>query len=164
MTVVTCAPNHPNGKIYPGFRNSLWQSETRDGVKVVRLWTWLAANEGFWPRILNYVSYMIDGDPGAAVPAQGGRDRDDLAAVLLRAGRPVRAAVKRAPWVLEIRDLWPESIVAVGAMRKGAAIRFLEKAGGVRLPPGRRHRLADARLHSAYRRALRRRRARSPCS
>ena len=59
MTVVTCAPNHPHGKLYPGYRNRLWQSETLDGVKVVRLWTWLAANEGFLPRILNYVSYMV---------------------------------------------------------------------------------------------------------
>ena len=59
VTVVTCAPNHPNGKVYPGFRNRLWQAETRDGVRVVRLWTWLAANQGFAPRVLNYLSYMF---------------------------------------------------------------------------------------------------------
>src|SRR5208337_1246935 len=34
--------------------------------------------------------------------------------------------MQRRPWVLEIRDIWPESIVAVGAMRKGAITRTLE--------------------------------------
>jgi len=126
VTVVTCVPNHPHGKIYPGYRNKLWQSETRDGVKVVRLWTWLAANEGFLPRILNYVSYMV-----AAILALPFLPKADVVVTTSPQffcglvglfARPV----KRAPWVLEIRDLWPESIVAVGAMKKGTAIRFLE--------------------------------------
>ena len=126
VTVVTCAPNHPNGKVYPGYRNKLWQSETRDGVKIVRLWTWLAANEGFLSRILNYVSYLV-----AALLALPFLPRADVivttspqffCGMVGLFARPI----KRAPWVLEIRDLWPESIVAVGAMKKGFAIRLLE--------------------------------------
>jgi len=126
VTVVTCAPNHPHGKLYPGFKNKLWQTETRDGVKVVRLWTWLAANEGFLPRVLNYVSYMV-----MAVLALPFLPRADVVVTTSPqffcglVGFFARA-VKRAPWVLEIRDIWPESILAVGAMKKGLAIRFLE--------------------------------------
>lgn len=126
VTVVTCAPNHPHGKIYPGYRNRLYQSETIGGVRVIRVWTLLAANEGFARRILNYVSYLasvilvlpflpkadviVSTSPQFFCGLAGGFAR----------------LFKRAPWVLEIRDLWPESIVAVGAMRKGLAIRFLE--------------------------------------
>jgi glycosyltransferase involved in cell wall biosynthesis len=126
VTVVTCAPNHPHGKLYPGYRNKLWQSETLGGVKVVRLWTHLAANEGFLPRILNYVSYMA-----AAILALPFLPKADVVVTTSPQffcglvglfARPL----KRAPWVLEIRDLWPESIVAVGAMKKGRTIRFLE--------------------------------------
>ncbi len=126
VTVVTCAPNHPHGKLYPGYRNKLWQSETLDGVKVVRVWSWLAANEGFLPRILNYVSYMA-----ACILALPFLPKADVVVTTSPQffcglvglfARPV----KRAPWVLEIRDLWPESIVAVGAMKKGRTIRFLE--------------------------------------
>ncbi len=126
VTVVTCAPNHPQGKLYPGYRNRFWQSETRDGVKVIRLWTWLAANEGFLPRILNYVSYMIAAT--LALPFLPKADVVVTTSPQFFCGlvglfaRPI----KRAPWVLEIRDLWPESIVAVGAMKKGASVRFLE--------------------------------------
>lgn len=127
VTVVTCAPNHPHGKLYPGFKNKLWQTETRDGVKVVRLWTWLAANEGFWPRIFNYVSYMLMAL--LALPFLPKADVVVTTSPQFFCGLVGFFAriVKRAPWVLEIRDLWPESIVAVGAMKKGAAIRFLER-------------------------------------
>ena len=131
VTVVTCAPNHPHGKVYPGYRNKLWQSETRDGVRIVRLWTWLAANEGFLPRILNYVSYML-----AAILALPFLPKADVIVTTSPqffcglVGLFARG-LKRAPWVLEIRDLWPESIVAVGAMKKGFAIRFLEWLDGV---------------------------------
>jgi hypothetical protein len=35
--------------------------------------------------------------------------------------------LKRTPWVLEIRDLWPESIVALGALTNRFAIRLLSR-------------------------------------
>ena len=57
VVVVTCAPNHPGGRLYPGYANLPRQSETIDGVRVVRVWTYLAANEGFARRTLNYISY-----------------------------------------------------------------------------------------------------------
>lgn len=126
VTVVTCAPNHPRGEIYPGYKNRLFHLETLEGVRVVRIWTFLAANEGFLLRILNYFSYMI-----FAVLAAFRLERPDviistspqffcgLTGLLVK-------SMRGAPWILEIRDLWPESIVTVGAMREGLAIRFLE--------------------------------------
>ena len=126
VTVVTCVPNHPTGRAYPGYRNRLWQEEERDGVRVIRLWTWLAANEGFLPRIANYVSYLLSVllwmwrlPKADVVLSTSPQFFCGLAGWLLKR--------KRRPWVLEIRDLWPESIVTVGAMRRGAAIRFIEK-------------------------------------
>ena len=59
VTVVTCAPNHPAGKLYDGYRNRLFQRETLDGVEVIRVWTYLAANAGFLRRTLNYLSYVL---------------------------------------------------------------------------------------------------------
>lgn len=127
VVVVTCAPNHPGGKLFPGYENRFRQSETIDGVRVLRVWTFLAANEGFLRRTLNYVSYAI-----AATLATIGLERPDV----IVSTSPqffcglvglVAKQLKRAPWVLEIRDLWPESIVTVGAMRKGVLVRFLER-------------------------------------
>ena len=59
VTVLTCAPNVPNGVVYEGYRNRVRQHETIDGVQVVRVWTFIAANAGTLRRILNYVSYMF---------------------------------------------------------------------------------------------------------
>src|SRR5262245_33405360 len=126
VTVVTCAPNHPNGKLYPSYRNRFYQTERIDGVHVIRLWTFLAANEGFLLRTLNYVSYLV-----AAVLVLPTLRRPDVIVSTSPqffcglAGLAARF-IKRAPWVLEIRDLWPESIVTVGAMRRNWCVRLLE--------------------------------------
>ena len=126
VTVVTCAPNHPGGNIYPGYKNRFYAAETVDGVKIIRLWTFIAANEGFARRILNYASYFA-----AVILALPLLPKTDVIVTTSPqffcglVGYGVRL-FKRRPWVLEIRDLWPESIVTVGAMRKGLAIRFLE--------------------------------------
>lgn len=125
VTVVTCAPNHPAGTLYPGYRNRFYQEELVDGVRVIRLWTWLAANEGFLPRIANYLSYFLSifvwmwRLPKAdIVLSTSPQFFCGLAGALLQR--------RNRPWVLEIRDLWPESIVAVGAMKRSRVVRLLE--------------------------------------
>ncbi len=59
VTVVTCAPNFPEGKVYDGYRNRPWQTEIIDGIRVVRVWTYITANEGFIRRTIDYMSYMM---------------------------------------------------------------------------------------------------------
>lgn len=126
VTVVTCAPNHPRGVLYPGYRNRWFQSEVLDGIRVIRLWTYLSPNEGFVRRTLNYLSYMF-----AVILAIPRLPKADIVISTSPqffnglAGYFV-SRLKRVPWVLEIRDLWPESIVAVGAIRNRTIIRMLE--------------------------------------
>lgn len=126
VTVVTSAPNHPRGVVYPGYRNRLLQREVRDGVNVVRVWTFLAANEGFARRALNYVSFLVSAT--LALPRLPRADVCVSTSPQFFCGLTglIAATVFRVPWVLEIRDLWPESIVTVGAMRKGLGTRVLE--------------------------------------
>lgn len=127
VTIITCVPNAPRGEIYPGYRNGLRRVEYVDGIRVVRVWSYVAANKGTFRRILNFLSYMAS----AFIAAQLEPRPDVLiatspqffcgwAGVLLH-------WLRRWPFVLEIRDIWPESITAVGAMRRGVAIRFLER-------------------------------------
>jgi glycosyltransferase involved in cell wall biosynthesis len=126
VTVVTCAPNCPSGVIFPGYRNRWRSEEWLDGIRVVRVWTWLAANQGFGLRLANYLSYMLRATLYAATS-----ERPDL----IVATSPqffcgwagvLAARLRRVPLVLEIRDLWPESIVAVGAMKPSRWIKLLE--------------------------------------
>ena len=125
VTIVTGAPNHPAGKVYPGYRNRLFGREMVEGVEVIRVWTWLAANRGFARRTLNHLSFLV------SVVLQGWRlPRYDL--VISTSPQFFCGLAgwffkrRNRPWVLEIRDLWPESIIAVGAMRKGWLITAIE--------------------------------------
>ena len=125
VTVVTCAPNHPRGVLYSGYRNRLWQRETRDGIDIIRIATYITANEGFVRRSLGYLSFLV-----ACVCAAPFFPRADVLVTTSPqffnglAGYPVKL-IKRIPWVLEIRDLWPESVLAVGAVKNPVLIRFL---------------------------------------
>ena len=126
VTVVTCAPNHPRGQVYPGYRNRLFTREEKDGITIVRVWTYVTANEGFLKRTLNYLSYMA----AAIVTAPFLQKADIVISTSPQffnglAGYVV-SRMKRTPWVLEIRDLWPESILAVGAIKNRFIIHLLE--------------------------------------
>ena len=126
VTVVTCAPNVPDGKIYPGYRNRLTQQEVIDGIHVNRVWTYIAANRGKRRRSLNYLSYLVS----AIIRALYLKRPDVIIATSPQffcgwTGALARY-VFRVPFILEIRDIWPDSIVAVGAMRGSRKIRLMQ--------------------------------------
>jgi len=133
VTVLTCAPNVPHGRVYQGYKNHWRRVEQIDGVRVVRVWTYLAANSGALRRMLNFLSFQWN------VTWQARKEeRPDLVIATSPqffcglAG--VRVARKNScPFILEIRDLWPESIAAVtgiGSKRyslTGLGIRYLAR-------------------------------------
>jgi len=126
ITVITSAPNVPGGVVYPGYRNRFVR-ENQDGIRVQRVWTYLAPNKGTVRRILNYLSYMFS----AFFAGLAGRRPDVVVATSPQffcawAGL-LLAICRRRPFVLEIRDIWPESITAVEAMRNRAVLNVLEK-------------------------------------
>lgn len=126
VTVITCAPNAPEGVVYEGFKNRLYQKEQMDGIDVRRVWTYVAANKGFLRRSINFVSYMCTAlffslfvkRPDITI-ATSPQFFCGWAGVLC-------SKLRRTPFILEIRDIWPESILAVGAMKKSLTIRLLE--------------------------------------
>lgn len=125
VTVITCTPNCPSGVVFDGYENKLYQRENVDGIDVIRVWTYIAANKGTARRIANYVSYMA-----SAVLASVTYPKPDIiiatspqffcgwAGVLANTWRNV-------PFVLEIRDLWPDSIAAVEAMNHSLILNTL---------------------------------------
>lgn len=127
VTVITCAPNFPKGAVFPGYKNRLWQEETVSGIRVIRVWSYIAANEGTLKRILDYVSFMVTSSlAGLFVPkvnvVVGTSPQFFTACAAWLVG-----SVRRLPWVFELRDIWPESIKAVGALKDSFGIRMLER-------------------------------------
>ena len=127
VTVVTCAPNFPDGKVFAGYANRWRQEETMDGSRVVRVKTFVARNKGVIWRTLDFLSFCATGTwaalrcprPDAVVATSP----QFFAAV---AGWLVGKA-KRVPFVFELGDLWPASISAVGAMKQGSLLGALER-------------------------------------
>jgi glycosyltransferase involved in cell wall biosynthesis len=114
------------GKAFPGYKNKLYHVEYKDGIRAVKLFTYITANEGFAKRTFNYVFYMLMAI--FAAPFLGRADVVISTSPQFFNGMAgyVVSRLKRAPWLLEIRDLWPESIIAVGAIDNPRIIRFLE--------------------------------------
>jgi len=126
VTVITCAPNFPKGRVYDGYRNRIWQTEDMDGVRVVRVWSYVTANEGFTKRILDYQSFMVSATIAAIfVPRVEVVIGTSPQFFTVCAAWAV-SALKRIPFVFELRDIWPESIKAVGALQDSALLRLLE--------------------------------------
>jgi glycosyltransferase involved in cell wall biosynthesis len=127
VTVITCAPNFPEGEVYPGYKNDWCRTQIMDGIRVVRVKTYITANRGTVRRMADYLSFL----PAAFLA--GIRENADVVAATspqMFAGLAgcMTASFLRRPFLLEVSDLWPESILAVGAMRKSNVItRTLEK-------------------------------------
>ena len=127
VTVITCVPNFPKGKVFDGYRNRLWQSEEMDGIHVIRVWSYITANEGFLRRTLDYLSFMMS----AVLAAPFVHKPEVVVATSPQfftacAGWMV-GVLRRKPFVFELRDLWPESIRAVGAMKQKRLLDWLER-------------------------------------
>ena len=126
VQVVTSVPNFPEGKVYEGYHNTYTQ-EKANGVEVFRVPMYVTANKGTLKRTFSFISFMISAwwygrklqKPDLVVATSP----QFFAAF---AGYFLSRRFK-VPFILEIRDLWPESIVAVGAVKRNAIIRFFEK-------------------------------------
>ena len=119
VTVITCFPNFPKGKVFEGYTNKLYQKEDIDGIRVIRVWTYISENNGFVKRIIDYVSFAVTSFLFGLF----------LKTDLIIATSPqfftaisgrMLSVFKRIPWVMEVRDLWPDSIAAVGSMNKNS--------------------------------------------
>lgn len=127
VTVLTNAPNFPTGKIFPSYKNKLWQREAMDGIAVVRVWTYITANEGFLRRSLDYFSFAVSGVLGGLFLPRPDVVVATSPQIFTALAGCVLAWTWRRPFVLELRDLWPDSIVAVGAMQEGFLLRLLRR-------------------------------------
>lgn len=127
ITVITSAPNFPQGVLHKGFRNRWYQTVTMNGIKVVRVKTFISPNRGTLLRMLDFLSFMVTGFCAALFQ----RRPDVIVATSPQFFTAVAgwlaAGAKRIPFVFELGDIWPASIVAVGAMEQSFLLRLMEK-------------------------------------
>ena len=127
VTVITCAPNFPRGKLFAGYENRWRQVEDMAGIRVVRVKTFITRNEGVVLRTVDFLSFLFTGASAALF-----EKRPDVVVATSPqfftavAGWMVGAA-RGDPFIFELGDLWPASIVAVGAIHHSVALKWLER-------------------------------------
>lgn len=119
MRVLTGFPNHPEGVLHPDYRQR-WRRgfvrENRGGVQVSRTWLLPAANRGVWGRAANYSSFALSATlTGPFIAQRRGIVIATSPQLLVGAAGYLLARSRGLPFVFEVRDLWPQSIAAVGA-------------------------------------------------
>lgn len=126
VTVITCAPNFPRGEIYKGYKNKFYQKEIIDQIEVIRVWSYVSSNKGFAKRVLDYFSFACTSfvvglfQKFDIVIATSPQFFTTWSASAL-------SFFKQKPWIFELRDLWPESIESIGAIKHKKIINILEK-------------------------------------
>ncbi len=126
VTVVTCNPNFPHGKLYDGYQNRLYYHESIEGIEVIRVWSYMTANKGFTKRILDYLSYAL-----SALVVGVFQKFDVVIATSPQFFTTwtgwALSKIKGKPWIFELRDIWPESLRTVGALNQQKLLYFLER-------------------------------------
>ena len=128
VTVLTTLPNYPKGVVFSGYERGQRRLEDWHGVRVVRVWSYISQNKGFFARTLSQLSF------GLLSPAlgYGAIGKPDVIIVsspplfVAFAGRAL-AWLKRAPYIFIVADIWPESVVQLGMLRNRAFIWLAER-------------------------------------
>ncbi len=126
VTMLAEVPNHPEGVIRPDYRGKFWARESFDGIDVIRVWVKTTPVKTFKTRMLFYLSYMLNALLAGLLLARGRYDVIYATSPPLFVGAAALALsyLRRTPLVFEVRDLWPESAVALGELRNLRFIRW----------------------------------------
>ena len=134
VTVLTGFPNHPTGIVPPRYRRELRRlvaRETYHGVNVVRTWLLPFPNRKAYERILNYSSFCISAAATGIFLHQPDVVIATSPQLLVGLSGWWLARCNAVPFVFEVRDLWPESLAAVGVSSQTSALhRSLAKVAG----------------------------------
>ncbi len=127
VQVVTCFPNHPTGKVYPGYERCRYMLEMLDGIKVHRHWTYITPNKGFTKKALGHLSYWA----ASAWLSEARLSKPDVtigtSPTFFAAMSAHRTARRHGvPFIMEVRDLWPSAFVELGVLRNPYLIALLE--------------------------------------
>jgi glycosyltransferase involved in cell wall biosynthesis len=127
VTVITGYPNYPGGKVYPGYRRKLFSVEVIEGVRVVRVWLWTTTKKGAASRLLNYLSFMLASTIVGVWLGKMDRVVATSGPIFVGLSGYIVSAIKRASFIFDVRDIWPERIYAGTKLKRGWLLGVLER-------------------------------------
>lgn len=128
VEVVTTFPSYPGGKIFAGYKMQWRQIEYIDGVRIVRLPSYISHGHTALKRLASYTSFSL----AALFYSVVGAKRSDI---IYSYYPPMVGGVtgvlisklKRSALIYDVQDLWPEALVAAGISEKSMGFKVIEK-------------------------------------
>jgi colanic acid biosynthesis glycosyl transferase WcaI len=124
VSVVTCAPNYPHGRVFSEFKNRLFHKSWMGSVCVVRTWSFISPRKTFWRRIMSYGSYSATALYGCLLLGRPDLIVSFSPPLPLGISAWLLSRIWRVQWLLQIEDLFPDAAVASGILNNQIAIRF----------------------------------------
>jgi colanic acid biosynthesis glycosyl transferase WcaI len=124
VSMVTGAPNYPQGLVFEGYRNKLYQQEILDGVRVIRTWSYISPSKKLLPRLLHYGTYSLTAFYGGLSAGRPDVIVSFSPPLPLGLSAWLLSCLWRVPWVLQLEDLYPDAAIAAGVMNNSKVISF----------------------------------------
>jgi glycosyltransferase involved in cell wall biosynthesis len=125
VSVVTGFPNYPSGKLYPGYKLAFLQQSVMDGIEVTRTYVYPYHGDSALGRILNYTSFMLS----APFSLLKKRHFDVIYVwhppLTIGFAAWIISVLTRTPFVYDVQDIWPESVVIAGFVKNPIFIKLL---------------------------------------
>lgn len=123
VDILTCLPNYPKGKIFDGYRGSLYKKENINNVRIYRYWTYSTVSKSSLARLMGMLFFAIDiWIFGLKFWKVLRYDRVIIQSppimVAYSAMMLFRCLCRRIT-ILNVSDLWPLSAIELGAVKKG---------------------------------------------
>jgi colanic acid biosynthesis glycosyl transferase WcaI len=125
VTILTTFPNFPSGIVPAEYRGHIIRREVLNGVRIVRVWSYITPNKGFLRRILGQLSF------GCIAPLLGWKDVGHPDVIIVESpplfdaiAARILARGKLCPFIFTVADLWPESAIQLGVLRNRIFIRL----------------------------------------
>ncbi|HME13018.1 MAG TPA: glycosyltransferase family 4 protein [Candidatus Acidoferrum sp.] len=124
VEIVTALANYPKGEIFPEYRGSFYRREMRNGIEVHRVWVYASVGSGM-VRMLNYCSFCVTAIVGLSRAKKPDYLFVESPPLMLSVPAYLYSVVRGVPFILNIADLWPDTIAEMGLLGKGIALDLL---------------------------------------
>jgi glycosyltransferase involved in cell wall biosynthesis len=127
VEVVTAFPHHPHGIIPDEYKGKFYQFEEYEGIPVHRSWIYPSPKGSFWRRLISYFSFTFS----AFYSMLKAKKTDVIICtsppLFLGITGYISSKLKRAKFVFNVADIWPESAVELGILKNKKFISMAEK-------------------------------------
>lgn len=129
VTMLCEFPNHPSGIIPRKYKGKFFERCDLEGIDVIRVWVKASPKKNFMNRMLFYLTFMVTASLAGLFISRAKYDLIYASSPPLFVGGAalILRKLKAIPLVFEVRDLWPESAVALGELSSKRAISMATK-------------------------------------